>query len=328
MTLLQNPTLLILDAPATAGTPELEILAKGGTQARILEYDPAGGLSAANREALAQADFILTGRTDVDEAMLEEARRCLLVAHYGPGVGPGVGRVAMEAARRQGIYVASVPDYAAGDWTGETFRLIEQLMAERGARSLKKLRLGIVGLGCVGKRVAREGTRRGMHVWAYDPFVSDEMLALDGVRRADLETLMGIADVVTLHVPLGPATRGMLSAERLGLMKRDAILVNTAAPELVDLDGLAAVMERGRPAAAGFDEDLAGLLGAGHPLAGWANVIHGPRRAGRNPESAEACRRKVGELLADVLRGNRPGHLLIDPPCPRHILLLAGQSWA
>jgi lactate dehydrogenase-like 2-hydroxyacid dehydrogenase len=165
-----------------------------------------------------------------------------------------------------------------------------------------------------------------MQPWACDPFVSDEQFAQEGVRRADLAALMGLADIVSLHAPLSPETRGMISADLLLLMKEHSLLINTAAVELVDLAGLRMALERGRPAAAAFDEDLTdSLTGPDHRRP--VRLKHGPRQAGRSLEITTACRREAGRLLLSVLQGNRPGHLLIDPPCPRHILLLANQHW-
>ena len=332
MSILEQPTILILDAPPTAGTPENETLLASGIQARIIEWpalDPP-----AREAALAQADFILTWKTDVNEALLGHARRCLLVLHYGPGTGTGVARVAMETARQAGIYVSSVPDYAPEDWAHETFQLIQRLMQEQPVRPnqpigiLKGLRLGVVGFGSVGRHVARRGKEGGMDVWACDPFVGEAWFDQRGVRPADLATIMGVSDIVTLHVPLGPATRRMISAYLLNLMREHSLLINTADPDLVDLAALDSALKRGRPAAAAFDDDLTRLVPAGSPLLTRPSLIHGPCRAGQSAASAQACRDQAARMIAHVLQGNRPSHLLIDPPCPRHILLLAGQAWA
>lgn len=332
--LIARPTILILDAPDALnapgpGAPEREVLAARGIDAELIDLGASG--AALDPDHLARADFILTWRRAVDAAMLEQARRCLLVVHYGPGAGLGVARVALEAARRLGIYVTSVPDFAPDAWADQTFDLLEQLRREipgAAARPLDRLRLGLVGLGSVGRRVARRARALGMQVWACDPFVSQDSFDQEGVQRADLATLVGISDVLSLHLPLGPATRGMLGEENLPLCKAGAVLINSSAAELVALGALAEGLRRGRPAAAAFDRDPAEILPAGHPLLGHEKIIHSSSPAGASPDAALACRRRVAELIALVLRGNRSPHLLIDPPCPRHILLMANQDWS
>jgi D-3-phosphoglycerate dehydrogenase len=318
--LLERPAILILDAPPAGGEPERETLAAAGIEAELLAW--GGGDAAADREALERADFILTWRVAVDEAMVRQARRCLAIFHYGPGAGRGVAPVALEAARQTGIYVASVPDAATASWVEETIRLITLLTRdtpELPVRKLAGLRLGLVGFGQVGRRVAQWGRERKMEVWACDPFAPDEPFATAGVRRADLVTLFGVADIVSLHLPLGPGTRGLIGAEPFMVMKPNALLINTSDPELVDPVALGEALERGRPLAAAFDEELGGAL------ADRRGLLHGARRAGVGEGWNAACRRRVAGLVASVLYGNRPDHLLIDPPCPRHILALAGK---
>lgn len=323
--ILERPVILRLDAPPAPAAPEGDVLAAAGTQAEFLDW--GGGASDADRQALARADFILTWHTPVDAALIAQARRCLLIIHYGLGSGRGTACVALEAARQAGIYVASLPDYATASWVGETLRLLDLLTREAPAgprRALAGLRLGLVGFGQVGRHVAREAARLKMEVWACDPFAPDEPFATAGVRRADLDTLCGISDILSLHAPLSPATRGMMGAGPLGLLKPEALLIDSSAPELVDLDALAVALAQGRLAAAAFDEDLAALLLPAHPLLAQPALRHGPRRAGVGEPWYSACRRAAAELVVYVLRGNRPRHLLIDPPCPRHILALAG----
>lgn len=322
--------LLILDAPPAKGCPEADALRQAGYEPVVTH---AGEDTAGLDEALAGADAILTLGRDVDAAMIAKAGRCQIIVHYGPGAGPGVARVDLAMARRLGIYVTSIPDWAAGEWAGRTMELVEELFAQRpiaprtGRKpTLKKLRLGLVGLGCVGREVARQAVRREMEVWACDPFAEPEHFLTLDVHEACLEELLGICDIVSLHVPLGPATRGMIDRQRLGLLKKGALLINASSPELIDLDALTQALLRGHPAGAAFDENLKTFLPETHPLLAYPAVIHGPRRAGVSEAACKALRTEAGRLLAFMWRGNRPPHLLIDPPCPRHVLSMAGRD--
>lgn len=326
--LIERPVVLQLDAPPAGAAPEPAVLATAGLLPVFLDW--GGGASPGDEEALARADFILTWRTPVDEAMIRRARRCLVVIHTGPGAGRGVAPVALEAAREEGIYVASIPDYASGSWVEATFALLQRLRDEFSPaprRPLAGLRLGLVGYGQVGREAARRARAQKMEVWACDPFAPEEPFLTAGVRQADLDSLCGVADILSLHAPLGLATRGLIGAGQLLMMKPGSLLVCTADPELVALDALAEALRRRRPLAAAFDEDLAAVLAPGHPLLGSMRLLHGTRQAGAGEASAAACRRRVADLIVYILRGNRPSHLLIDPPCPRHILLMAGLEY-
>jgi D-3-phosphoglycerate dehydrogenase len=330
-----HPTVLVLDAPACPGAPEAEVFEAESAEVSLVFAEDLD--RDASDDTLSRADVILTWRVDLSADCLERARRCLLAAHYGPGAGPRAARVDLETARRLGIYVASVPDYFPEDWADETFRLMltlarggggggagESAGVRRPPRALAGLRLGLVGLGSVGRLVARRARAFGMRLHGCDPFAPPEHFDGEGVARTELPELMGLADVVSLHVPLGPATRGMISGDLLSLMKSDAILIGTAAPELVDLDALAGTMARGRPAAAAFDADLAALLPPDHPLLARPGLFHGAARCGAGVQCADAVRRRAARLALHVLRGGRPPHLQLDPPWPRLDRFMAG----
>ena len=319
----ERTLLLALDAPP-APASEIEVLAANGFDGDLLE---APGLNEdAFEAALARATVLLTWRAPAEAALLERARRCLLLVHYGPGAGPGVARVDLEAARRLGIYVSSVPDYATDDWADEALLAIVRAARRNNPRELAALRIGIVGLGQVGRAVARRLVPFGAELWGHDPFASADLFQNEHVRPAPLEELFGICDIVTLHLPLIETTAGMIGADLLGRMKEGSALVCIAPAGVVDLAALDGAIGCGRPGVAFFDEDLAETLAAGDPLLASPAVIHGTRRAGTGMSSLEGRRRRAALDAAHLRRGNRPAHLLIDPPCPRHALVLAGQE--
>jgi phosphoglycerate dehydrogenase-like enzyme len=289
----------------------------------------------------AEADAIVTWRAGVDAGTIARAGRCLAIIIAGPGCGPGAPRVDLEAARAAGIYVTSVPDYASEGWAAENMALIGKVavaaeLAEGNESNyehehehehenksgtletsvnLRGIRLGIVGLGQVGRRVARLARRRGMELWGHDPFCPENPWKVLGVEPAPLEELLGIAQIVSLHVPLGPATRGMLHADRLNLLQRRTALVNAAAPELIDLAALPSALDRRRPAVAAFlTAPETSLPFPAHP-----HLIHRTTDAASTPAArAEALRRAI-DIARMTCRGDRPPHLLIDPPCPRQV---------
>ncbi|MBM3950518.1 MAG: phosphoglycerate dehydrogenase [Rhodospirillales bacterium] len=120
-------------------------------------------------------------------------------------------------------------------------------------RQLSDRIVGIVGCGHVGKDLAVLLRAFGCRVLAHDIRDFPDFYARHGVRATSLDELLREADVVTLHLPLDSSTRGMLSADRLALMRPDAILINTARGEIIDESALKAVLKTNRLAAAAFD---------------------------------------------------------------------------
>lgn len=142
--------------------------------------------------------------------------------------------------------------------------------------SLAGKALGVVGLGHLGKRVARIGLAFGMDVTAWSPNLTDERAALAGVRRVSKEALFSEADVVSLHLVLGAGTAGLVSAATLSTMKPSAFLINTARAGLVDEEALIKALEQGRIAGAGLDVFSQEPLPTDHVLRRLDNVVLTP----------------------------------------------------
>lgn len=249
----------------------------------------------------------------------------------GPGLkvvgrlGVGLDNIDLEASRRRGAQVVfarssnavavaeyvfaamfaasrmlaeSTADTRAGGWNRQRFT---------GAELFGKT-LGIVGLGDIGGRLARRAQAFGMQVLAADPQVGPNALvaAEFGVRLVGLEELLAASDFVSLHVPLVPATKQLMNAERLALMKPTAWLINTARGGVVDEAALAAALAAGRPAGAALDVRASEPPGKDDPLAGLPNVILSPHIAGITNESNERTATMVVDDVLRVLRGERP----------------------
>jgi phosphoglycerate dehydrogenase-like enzyme len=140
---------------------------------------------------------------------------------------------------------------AGGHWRDE--RLEGRYVGRREEDGYAGLVLGLVGLGRIGRRVARLLQGWDMRILACDPYVPDDAFAAAGVERTDYQTLLRQADVVSFHVVLTPETRHMLGAAELALMKRDAVLLNTSRGYVVDEAALVRALETGQIAAAGLD---------------------------------------------------------------------------
>jgi D-3-phosphoglycerate dehydrogenase len=153
---------------------------------------------------------------------------------------------------------------------------------------LRGKRLGLIGLGGIGSRVAELAGALGMEVLAWTRNPSPERARRAGVTFAPLETVLGESDVISLHLLLTPETENLLGAAELDHMKPGAVFINTARAELVDEPALIARLRAGRIAAAGIDVYLEEPLPSGHPLLGLDNVVVTPHVGFNTPEATIA----------------------------------------
>ena len=149
------------------------------------------------------------------------------------------------------------------DDDAELNRLVEAEKKRFKGRELVGKRLGVVGLGAIGSLVARAGLDMGMQVLGYDPALSVEAawrVPAEVERKEDLTSLFSQSDYVTLHVPLLPATEGLINAESLGAFKPGSVLLNFARQPIVDSDALADALESGRVGRYVADFPVPGLI--------------------------------------------------------------------
>lgn len=135
---------------------------------------------------------------------------------------------------------------------------------------------GVVGFGQVGRQAAGFARAFGMRILAWSPSLTDETARGAGAERRDLDDLLALSDVVSIHASLSPGSRGLLDARRLSLMKPGAYLINTARGPIVDESALVAALAEGRLAGAGLDVFDQEPLPPGHPLTRLSNVVLQP----------------------------------------------------
>tara|TARA_R110000823_G_scaffold139607_4_gene269486 strand:+ start:20914 stop:24750 length:3837 start_codon:yes stop_codon:yes gene_type:complete len=170
--------------------------------------------------------------------------------------------------------------------------------------------IGLVGLGAVGKAVARRLAGFEATLLVADPFVTPEQAALAGCRLVDLDTLLRSADFVSLHAAVTPATTGMLGAEQFARMQPGAFFINTARAALVDEQALVDALENGHLAGAALDTFAMEPPGFDHPLVQHPAVICTPHSAGNTLEVAAHQGASVSQGLLQLLRGERPANVL------------------
>jgi phosphoglycerate dehydrogenase-like enzyme len=136
-------------------------------------------------------------------------------------------------------------------------------------------RLGIIGLGEIGGRVAAVGLAFGMEVVCWSPNMTPERAAAKGVKAVSLDELLSTSKVVTLHIVPSAATKHFINAPRLAMMRPDAVLINTSRASLIDMDALYAMLSQGK-GCAGIDVFDSEPLAADHPLRSLRNAVLTP----------------------------------------------------
>src|SRR5258708_1034457 len=179
--------------------------------------------------------------------------------------------------------------------------------AQFGGTELWRRTLGLVGVGEIGRRVAKRAQSFGMTVIGYDPLVGpyDFALAEQEITLVPLDELLARADVVSLHVPLLPATRHLINAERLSQMRPHAVLINTSRGGIVDEVALLDALTGGRLYRAVLDVSEFEPLPAESPLRSCEAVILTPHVAGLTAEAQERTSRLVISDVLRVLSGER-----------------------
>ena len=168
---------------------------------------------------------------------------------------------------------------------------------------LKGQRLGLIGFGEIGKMVGAVGKAFGMELVTWSPHMTPERAAEGGARSVTLEELLSSSKVVSLHLVPAEATRKLLNAERLAMMRPDAILANTARSALIDMRALEEALEKGRPGFAALDVYDDEPLPAGYSLAKRENVVLMPHLGFVNDPSFEKFGVGAVENLMNWLEG-------------------------
>jgi glycerate dehydrogenase len=276
--------------------------------------------------AIAGAGIVLLNKLRVSRSTIEGSPELKLLVL----AATGTNNVDLEAARERGIGVCNLRDYCtasvvqhtlgvmlllnqrlreydqlvrSGAWQrGEQFCLLDYPLRELAGR-----KLGIVGHGALGKAVARAATLAlGMEV-----LVANRPGGTRQPGRFDLDELLPQVDVLSLHCPLTPHTQGLLDAARLGRMRRDALLVNTARGALVDSAALAAALRAGRLGGAAIDVLPREPPTDGDPLLAGdiPHLIVTPHIAWAAREARQRCLDEMAANVEDYLRGGHRGRV-------------------
>jgi D-3-phosphoglycerate dehydrogenase len=286
------------------GVPREDLLA------RIGEYDA----------------LMVRSQVQADAELIAAGSRLVVIGR----AGVGVDNVDLEAATRAGITVVNAP-------TGNTIAAAEHSLAllatlarrivegdaalRRGewkSRSglvgveLRGKTLGIVGLGKIGQAIADRARAMEMTILGSDPFVTAEGAARHGIELVELPELLRRVDVLTVHVPLTRATRGLIGAAEIATMKRGALVVNVARGGIYDEAAVADALRSGQLGGAAFDV-FESEPPTGSPLLDAPNTVLTPHLGASTAEAQVRVAEEAAEQVVDVLDG-RPARYAVNAP--------------
>lgn len=174
--------------------------------------------------------------------------------------------------------------------------------------------LGLVGIGEIGRRVARICARGfNMRVLATDPYVTKDQASQLGAELVDLATLLRSSDVVSVHVPLSKETKGLIGAKEIAMIKKTAYIVNTSRGPIVDEPSLIQALKEKRIAAAGLDVFEKEPIPKDSPLIQLENIVLTPHIAGFTQEAVNAMNDMVVDEATRIVRGEIPKNLVNRP---------------
>jgi D-3-phosphoglycerate dehydrogenase len=263
---------------------------------------------------IAGVDYI---EADVVEKMPESIK---VISRYGAGVD----RVDIPACTKRGILVCNTPGANAVAVCELAFGLMLctarniphlHIAVEKGEwpRSegveLFGKTLGIIGMGAIGKNLARRAAAFGMKVLAYDPYFDEDFAKEHGIWKATLKEALAVSDFISLHVPLNDSTYHMIDSGRIAKMKEGAVIINTARGGLIDERAAAEAIGSGKLGGIGLDAFEQEPLEKS-PLKGLERVVLTPHTGAHTKEAVQTMGRMAVENCISVLKGETCKYVL------------------
>ncbi len=305
-----NQSILICDQVA----PILnDILQKNGLK---ITYEPEITPDQI-KEKIGNFDIVVVrSRTKITKEMIDRANKCKIIAR----VGVGLDNIDVEAAQAKGIRVINAVEGAMNAVAELVLGLMLSLAreiprADREIRNGKWLKkelmgtelsgkyLGIVGLGNIGKKLAKHARALNMNIIGYDIIPIPEDFSHEvGLIKTDLDTLLSSADYISFHVPFTESTHHLVNSQRLAKMKKNSYLINTSRGEIIDENALYDALKEGKIAGAALDV-FETEPAIGNKLATLPNVICTPHIGSQTKEAQALAANVIAEKIIMILRG-------------------------
>lgn len=313
---------VITDHPFPSLDISREILSSKGIEISDLQTQDSDTIIANAKEA----DALLVGKARIDENILGSLQQCKLIVRFGTGYD----NIDLKAATSNGIPVANVPDFCMDEVSDHAMALIlaagRQIivghnMAQNGQwrpmpygmDTIYKMRdrvLGLFSYGRISKLVAKKAQVFGLQCMAFDPFVSEEIMSLTGVKKVDFKELLAQSDFISLHSPLTEKTANAFDLDAFRAMKPSAWIINTSRGGIIREKDLVQALDEKLIAGAALDVMDEEPPGTENPLLGRDNVIITPHMGWMSDKAPESMQRRGAEQAARVLSGEKPTNVV------------------
>jgi D-3-phosphoglycerate dehydrogenase / 2-oxoglutarate reductase len=269
------------------------------------------------KEKISNFDIVVVrSRTKITKEMIDRATKCKIIAR----VGVGLDNIDVDAAKAKDIRVINAVEGAMNAVAELVLGLMLSMAreiprADREIRNGKWLKkelmgselsgkyLGIVGLGNIGKRLAKLARGLNMNIIGFDVMpIADDFARDVGLIKADIDTLLSSADYISFHVPLTENTHHLVNAKRISTMKKTTYIINTSRGEIIDEDALYDALKEGKIAGAAldvFEKEPA----VGNKLTTLPNVVCTPHIGAQTKEAQTLAANVIGEKIIMILRG-------------------------
>lgn len=312
---------VLITAPSVI-EEEVTLLEKAGAKVQILSSQNTDEVIEHIRDKQA----LIVGVLNVTEEMIKQGQKLQIIAKHGTGYD----NIAVAAATDNGIYVTNTPGANAWSVAEYAFGLILALVrkiprAEANMKSggwreenlwgyeLYKKKIGIIGFGHIGNKVAKIATRGfGMEVLVTDPYIPDEKIAAMGGKSVELDTLLKESDIVSIHSELTKETEKLIGEKELSLMKKDSYLINVARGPIVDKRALYNALKEktlGGAAVDVFHEEPP----SNYSLVNLPNVVATPHIAAWTKEARTRMALRAAKQVIHVMEGKRPEYPVNEP---------------
>ncbi len=275
--------------------------------------------SAAELPALvADADAVITQFAPVNADVIASMQKARVIVRYGIGVD----NVDLAAARANGIPVCNVPDYCIDEVADHTLAFIlattRQVVTNSNTlkggkwglatsldhmKALRDLAVGVVGFGRIGREVVARLRPFRCRILVYDPLAKPADVEAAGATLVALSDLLAQTDVITLHCPSTPETRGMLNSESLAKTRPGVSIINLARGDLIDPNSLLVALQTGHVSAAALDVFNPEPIPADHPILKLDNVIVASHIASTSVPAVRKLRETAARLALMALNG-------------------------
>ena len=268
------------------------------------------------KKRIGEADIVIVGWSQLTRNVINSAKRLKMISiwattcHY----------VDLEAAKERGIIVTHVPGYATESVAEYTFALLlasvrKLNLADRhvrkghfdwrpfGGRELAGKTLGIIGTGTIGCRIAEIARAFQMQVLGYDKYPNPKRAEEIGFKNVDLNTLLKNSDVVTLHVTLTPETEKLIGKREIGIMKNNAVIINTSQGKVVDEKALVEALKSNKLSFAGLDVLEEEPPPKNNPLFKISHTVLSPHIAFNTVEAEARCTDICVDNVAKFIEG-------------------------